>query len=149
MKELMREILTSMGLPTDNCHIRKVLKRDNGVICLFEDNFDKGDFYFVPVMEDDKEEYYDGRLTIYVYRNPNKKDLKIIPSRNWLMYGVPLKSCVRVYDDLSKVEKRMSSTEDGSNIKFNSLSARDISCILLKVPSTDKDWLNSLIKESN
>lgn len=145
MRDLLKEKLSSMNLPTDNCHVRKILKGKKSV-CLFEDNFNNGDFYFIPVHEEKPAEYYDGRLTIYCFRNPDKTDFYEIEGKN--MYLSDIDNAVLIYDDLAEIETKLVSAYDGSNRSHTTLSAREYACIHLKVPHSGTDWLDSLIKDS-
>lgn len=148
MKDKMKSILSSMDLPTDNCTTRVIMRRKGGSVYLFKDNLNKGDFYFIPLKEN-KKDYYEGRLTIYVIKEPTEGDFEKVPnSKDMDIYGVKLEDCIKIYDDFSEVEKQISSAEDGSKVSANSLSARDMACLQLKVPSSSQEWLNNLIIES-
>jgi hypothetical protein len=125
-------------------------------VSLFESEISKGEDVYLE-QTNTAEEPETTTRTLYKYRyNPNfKEEYELTPNRSdsWL---VPVEELVKVIvpDEADKkhAKKRLSTISAAAGINTEDapiadMTIRDLAAILLKKPVSQKEWLNSLIKQ--
>lgn len=122
--------LKALGINTKNYYPKKSFLR-NGEPCvgLFEREL-KEDFYFHNNFDD----------KIYQLSATSPTDLEEEEHEGRTKYIVPLSRC----SELQAAEEYVTLEDE----QYGNMTLRDYACIHLKVPETDKTWLNTLIKKS-
>jgi len=128
-KQEIIEKLIELGIDSTNCYPKKTfLFNGEKVISMFREEF-QDDFYFP---------YLYGKKLMKVKKDPLFEKIYQKDSLNgretWI---VPISCCEVVWEDKPLVEKE--------DVPFSQMTLRDYACIHLKIPDSQKEWLNQLI----
>jgi hypothetical protein len=130
----LKEKLKGMGIETDNLYPKTSFLKD-GVphIGMYEREF-KEDFYFhnkfdnkiykVPKPTGALKDIYEGEI----FQNSEKF---LVPEGDWVQVEEEEQGYVELEDEA-----------------YQTMTIRDYACIQLRIPESNKDWLNKLIKSA-
>lgn len=130
-KEQIIEKLKELGVVTTNVFPKSSFIRNGEVhIGMFKREFEE-DFYFYNTFD----------KKIYKVPKMETDNLEVDNHKGMKKYLIPLFQCKLVWEDKEYIEL--------PDDEYKSMTLRDYACIQLRHPVSSKEWLNTLIKESN
>lgn len=143
--------------------------KDGKVVQFFENELDKNIDIYIERIDSNGEPEDPDRTLFRLRPNPffreeyESEDKQSKKGNDYTVFLVPFEEfeIVKIKEDNNQIEQSTATTKvveetgavivtpNNGAVSWNSLNARDRACIELKVPESDKQWLNELIKKAN